>query len=139
MSQITAELGLEKEPSVPSSPTLAHQRIVANDGDAEALAVLLGNRNLVDLVSLQVGLEQTRAPSYVSVQTVSRLCNTEKTKPHSPSACSSARGRGQGFLGIRRTQVRSLEVAGEVELLTFGLGVPWQQALSRDSRIPAAP
>lgn len=42
-----------------SSPTLAGQRIVADDGDAEALAVLLGQRNLVDLISLQVGLKNT--------------------------------------------------------------------------------
>lgn len=38
-------------------PTLGGQRVVADDGDAEALAVLLGQRNLVDLVSLQVGLK----------------------------------------------------------------------------------
>lgn len=39
-----------------SRPTLAGQRVVADDGDAEALPVLLDERNLVDLVSLQVGL-----------------------------------------------------------------------------------
>lgn len=43
--------------SVLSCPTLAGQGVVADDGDAETLAVLLGQRNLVDLVSLQVGLK----------------------------------------------------------------------------------
>lgn len=38
--------------------TLAGQRVAADDGDAEALPVLLDERNLVDLVSLQVGLNQ---------------------------------------------------------------------------------
>ena len=40
-----------------AGPTLAGQRVVADDGDAEALPVLLDERNLVDLVSLQVGLK----------------------------------------------------------------------------------
>lgn len=37
---------------------MAGQGVVADDGDAEALAVPLGQRNFVDLVSLQVGLKQ---------------------------------------------------------------------------------
>lgn len=33
------------------------QRVVAYDGDAEALALVLGQRNVVELVALQVGLK----------------------------------------------------------------------------------
>lgn len=41
--------------------TLAGQGVVADDGDAEALSVLLGERNLVDLISLQIGLKHTHS------------------------------------------------------------------------------
>lgn len=37
--------------------TLAGQWVVANDGDAQTLTFLLSERNLVDLITLQVGLK----------------------------------------------------------------------------------
>lgn len=51
------------------SLTLAGQRVVSDDGDAEALSVLLGQRNLVDLVSFQVGLNQNKHSSDISAET----------------------------------------------------------------------
>lgn len=42
-----------------ASFTLAGQRVVANNRDAKALSFHLAERNLVDLISLQVGLKQT--------------------------------------------------------------------------------
>lgn len=43
-----------------ASRTLAGQRVEADDGDAETLAILLGERNLVDLVSFQVRLKRIK-------------------------------------------------------------------------------
>lgn len=57
----------------------------------------------------------------------------------SPSCWPSAGRAGQGFWGIRRSRGQSLEVVGEVGLLTSDLGGPWQSAWSHNSRIPAAP
>lgn len=37
--------------------------VLSNDGDSEAFAVFLGERNLVDLVAVQVGLKRKKAPS----------------------------------------------------------------------------
>ncbi len=67
--------------TVPSCPTLAGQGVVSDDGDAEALAVFLGQRNLVDLISLQVGLKPNKHTqrSYVPVLTRTK---SKQTHPH---------------------------------------------------------
>lgn len=77
--------------TVLSRPTLAGQGVVADDGDAEALAVVLGYRNLVDLISLQVGLKQTESPFIIgrAVSKARRIQSTEtKRKQTLSSFCA---------------------------------------------------